>query len=193
MNGSSLRRILARVIAPLSMGLSTLAAAQTQYTFLLEPAAGSGSFTVDDSAVPAFGTATIRADTFEGVVSGVPFGYSVGNTSIIIRHVLQPGGSYMDIVESQRVPAVDAFITFQDRVPAGIGYLESHSVWDTFAPRPSTTFFGMSGLTWAAGDVRFPVQGTVRIFAPIPEPATYALLVAGMAVVGVAVRRSARS
>jgi hypothetical protein len=171
-------------------GLSSLAGAQTLYTYLLEPAAGSGFFTVDDSAVPAFGTATVRAETFEGVHGG-PFGYSVGNTSIVIHHVLQPNGTYTDIVESEWVPDVNASISFQDGVPSGIEYLESHSVFDTFAPQPGARFFGMSGLTWVAGEVHDldPARGTISIFAPIPEPATNGLLIAGLAAVGVGVRR----
>ena len=112
MNGSSLRRMLTSVIALLSMALPSLAAAQTQYAFLLEPDAGSGLFTVDDAAVPAFGTANIRADTFEGVVNGTRFGYSIGNTSDVVTHVFQPDGSTRDVVTPQPVPDVNAVISF---------------------------------------------------------------------------------
>jgi hypothetical protein len=198
MNGSQLRLLVNSVIALLITGHSSLATAQTQYTFLLEPAAGSGFFTVDDSAVPVFGTASIRADTFEGVLrafgSSTPFGYSIGNTSVVVRHVIQPDGSSREVVESEVVPNVDALISFQDRVPTRIGYIEFHSVFDTLLPGGvSGSFVVLSGLTWSAMTNRISMaSGPIGIFAPIPEPATYGLLVAGLAVVGVAVGRVRR-
>ena len=199
MNGSSLRRILASIIALLGMALPSLAAAQTQYAFLLEPDAGSGLFTVDDAAVPAFGTANVRADTFEGVLRAsfggslgtMRFGYSIGNSSVVVRHVIQPDGSTRDVVEPQPVPDVNAVISFRDGAPTGIGYIEFHSTLEPLAPGGMTgSFVSMFGLTWNAFANRFSVSGPISISAPIPEPATYGLLLAGLAVVGVAVRRA---
>jgi hypothetical protein len=199
MNGSQLRLLVNSVIALLITGHSSLATAQTQYTFLLEPAAGSGFFTVDDSAVPVFGTASIRADTFEGVLHAfgfdTPFGYSIGNTSVVVRHVIQPDGSSREVVESQVVPGVNALISFRDRVPSGIGYVEFHSVIDPLVPTGVTgSFIATSGLTWTAMANRtFSAGGPISILAPISEPATYGLLAAGLAAVGAAVRHVRRA
>jgi hypothetical protein len=194
MHGSQLRFFATSVVALLITGHSSLATAQTQYTFLLEAARGSGLFTVDDSAVPAFGSASIRADTFEGVLHAfgfdAPFGYSIGNTSVVVRHVIQPDGSSREVVESQVVPGVNALISFRDRVPTGIGYMEFHSVIDPLVPAGVTgSFIATSGLTWTAMANRtFSAGGPISILAPISEPATYGLLAAGLAAVGAGVR-----
>lgn len=54
-----------------------------------------------------------------------------------------------------------------------------------------TTAFRISGAP-GAGDYQFSVSEFQAIGAPVPEPATYAMLGAGLGLLGLAARRSAR-
>lgn len=150
---------------------------------------GNGHFMVDDSALSR-DVLSLDATSFEGVLDGEAFGYSIGSTRTIATYDLDTG-RYLE--ELQRFSLGPAIVTFGNGEPVGIGYRESHSVQLVGGGCVICDFgyfLSLTEATWNRHERANDQIGTITFAAPtpIPEPSSVALMLSGLALVAGAAR-----
>jgi hypothetical protein len=170
------------------------------YDFTLDPGgdvpfSGIGLFTVDPTLLPESGTGAVAASFISFTLGGSSFGTSIGNYSVIADPNGPLGPPTPLFVYSATPPAS---ILFRDFVPTGISYEEFHTCEYLYHCRPAE-IVELEGSVFRAfiypfGEAYIGDPGSIAITAAVPEPETYALMLAGLAACAfsVRVRRLAR-
>jgi hypothetical protein len=155
----------------------------------------NGYITIDDALMQSHGSGDLVAwdlefnQTLTGCTFG--FGYRCGNNFFFFV----PGPPPMSV--SGHFSHLDAVVTFADGVPVAMSYSEQHAYdpkgWSMLEIRPTAGSFFYPSATWKLDTYSSTSVGTYS-FGPqipvVPEPETWALLVAGLGAVGVVRRKS---
>ena len=199
MDKHQVRRLVVRALC--AVGASAVfvtsppaAADIATYQFTLEPSygweyVGSGYFTVDETMVPDSGSFMSLASDLGGeLVTGRKFGYAFGNENF--KYL---GGDPADPQNSIliRTPHNDAVITFEDGVPVGIAYVESHTCSVAYHCFPNHEIRLLGGTYYVFDYPRLGAFGDLTI-SPIPEPSTLALMLGGLGALVLVRRRGDR-
>ena len=128
------------------------------------------------------------ATTFTQSVTGLfidTFSFTPGNVSGTVFVTLTPVNSSVNFFAA--LLSDEGFSYLPELGPTGFTF---QSVVDGRTPL-SLTVFGFAGNTETLSDLTGSYQGSVRVqsIAAIPEPQTYALMIAGLGVLGFAARK----
>lgn len=182
------RLVLALSLAALSFGASALT---KTYNFTLDGAqeappntsfaAGSASVTIDDSlGLISFYTAVMglaHTDFTAAHIHMAPAGLSGG---VVVP--LHPIADFMGPVSLGPVVVPTSFGMTGEGKPIGTGLAAAINA------SPFDFYLNIHTTAYPGGEVR----GQLAL-APVPEPAGFAMLMAGLGLVGVAIRRRAKS
>lgn len=152
-------------------------------TLTVEDIEGGAQFTLTGS----FGS--LGAGSF---LSRIEFNGPSGAFNLVSGNTLKTGAVYGAHVNASNDFTWEAMFPVSNK-PGSDRFLPTDStVWTITGEGITAASFGGTAMIHLQGVTDFGSYGSIKVLAPIPEPETYALMLAGLAGVGLVARRHQR-
>ena len=149
-------------------------------TLTVEDIDGGAQFTLTGS----FGS--LGAGSF---LSRIEFNGPDGSFNLVSGNTLKTGAVYGSHVNASYDFTWEAMFPVSNK-PGSDRFLPTdHAVWTITGDGITAASFGGTAMIHLQGVTEFGSYSSIKVLAPIPEPETYALMLAGLAGVGLAARR----